>query len=307
MGTESRATMTATTKILLGVKDDGTMEAMLPPQKVPAKTTKKTKADGYRDMVIVLTILLGFFTVVSVTFAMFHHYQVNFPAPCSFHISAQEKPQWSFNIELDPEHDTRIVNVGNVTSLSSRSARLTAVKIVKEDSIICLIRHEEIKAKAKVAPGTKMPPPEEIEELMMLQKDDWHMQTERQVWGSQTDDSPIDLGEYPDWLQAFCPPITALSFRLRSLFVAGPEIDMESMEMPEEDHITAKDRLARLTTLSTFVNARSTATWHKVMRETLNLVMPSLNSWSLKLTVLTPTGIAAKLAIERILVALKSV
>jgi len=232
--------MTATTKILLGVKDDGTMEAMLPPQKVPAKTTKKTKADGYRDMVIVLTILLGFFTVVSVTFAMFHHYQVNFPAPCSFHISAQEKPQWSFNIELDPEHDTRIVNVGNVTSLSSRSARLTAVKIVKEDSIICLIRHEEVKAKAKVAPGTKMPPPEEIEELMMLQKDDWHMQTERQVWGSQTDDSPIDLGEYPDWLQAFCPPITVLSFRLRSLYVAGPEIDMESMEMPEEDHMISK-------------------------------------------------------------------
>lgn len=30
-------------------------------------------------MVIVLTILLGFFTVVSVTFALFHHYQVNVP------------------------------------------------------------------------------------------------------------------------------------------------------------------------------------------------------------------------------------
>lgn len=222
--------MTATTKIVLGVKDDGTMEAMLPPQK-PAQNAKKAKSDGYRDMVIVLTILLGFFTVVSVTFALFHHYQVNVPGPCSFHISTQERPTWSFNIELNPEQDTRIVQVGNVTTLSSRSAKLTAIKIIEEESTICLIRHEENPAKAKVAPGTKMPPAEEIEELMSLQEDEWHMETERQVWG-KTDDDPIDLEEYPDWLQTFCPPMS--SFRLQGLYVAVADIDLDSDEMPLE-------------------------------------------------------------------------
>lgn len=223
--------MTATTKIVLGVKDDGTMEAMLPPQKQPAQNAKKAKSDGYRDMVIVLTILLGFFTVVSVTFALFHHYQVNVPGPCSFHISTQERPTWSFNIELNPEQDTRIVQVGNVTTLSSRSAKLTAIKIIEEESTICLIRHEENPAKAKVAPGTKMPPAEEIEELMSLQEDEWHMETERQVWG-KTDDDPIDLEEYPDWLQTFCPPMS--SFRLQGLYVAVADIDLDSDEMPLE-------------------------------------------------------------------------
>ena len=57
------------------------------------------------------------------------------------------------------------------------------------------------------------------------------MQTETQVWG-KTDDTPLDLQEYPVWLQAFCPPVH--SYRLEHLYVAVPDIDLDSLEMPEE-------------------------------------------------------------------------
>jgi hypothetical protein len=82
-----------------------------------------------------------------------------------------------------------------------------------------------------------MPAPEEIEALMDLQKDDWHMRTDQQVWG-KTDDTPVDLQEYPSWLQAFCPPVA--SFRLHSLYLAVPDIDLDSYEMPEEEKRISK-------------------------------------------------------------------
>jgi hypothetical protein len=228
--------MTATTKIVLGVKDDGTLESMLPSEKTPT-ATKKNKSDGYRDMIVVLTILLGFFTVVSVTFAMFHRYQIDQPFSCGALVHPKERPAWTFNIELNPVEDTRIVQVGNVTTLSSRTARLTAIKILEADTTICLIRHDKVKASRKVSPGDRMPAPEEIEALMDLQKDDWHMRTDQQVWG-KTDDTPVDLQEYPSWLQAFCPPVA--SFRLHSLYLAVPDIDLDSYEMPEEEKRISK-------------------------------------------------------------------
>lgn len=62
--------MTATTKIVLGVKDDGTMEAMLPPQKVIFNIFTYNVASGYINFTFLQKPWKIYFSTVSSTSIM---------------------------------------------------------------------------------------------------------------------------------------------------------------------------------------------------------------------------------------------